>query len=163
VKYSVDFGKLKPYGYLGLGANILLNATGTANYTNNSESGSQSPTDGTIPLLYKRNTFNRAVVLGIGIRYKVNKNFISIDIRYMNGLTNLTKISNDYYNSGSLDLSTSVTQFRWIGDLFKVNNLSISLGYSYPLYSPRKIKSEDKAQAFFKKFFKLKSDKKGNG
>jgi hypothetical protein len=162
LKYSREIGRVIPYGYLGLSTNILLSASATANFTNSYESGnSLPPVEGNYPLSYKRNALNKSIVLGIGAAFKVKRNFISIDLRYMGGLTNLTKASTNYYENGSTDIATSITTYRSVSDFFRIDNISLSFGYSRPIYNPRRIKVIE-APAFFKKIFNKKTKKSSN-
>jgi hypothetical protein len=140
LRYSRKFGKFDPYLYAGYSFNSLVGANGQAIFTSNSAFGSSVISEGTIPLLYKRNKSNSALVVGLGSSYKIGKNFITIDLRYMNGLTNLTNIENNYYDAaGSSAVSNSITQYRLTGDIFKLDNFAISFGFRYPLYKPRKL------------------------
>jgi hypothetical protein len=139
LRYSRKFGRFDPYLYAGYAFNSLIGANGQVVYTNNSLSSSV-PSEGAIPLLYKRNKSNSSLVFGLGSSYKIGKNFITVDLRYMNGLTNLTNIENNYYDAaGSSVLSNSITQYRLIGDVIKLDNFAISFGFRYPLYKPRKL------------------------
>jgi len=140
LRYSRKFGKFDPYVYAGYSFNSLVGANGQAVFTSNSAFGSSVISEGTIPLLYKRNKSNSSLVVGLGSSYKIGKNFITIDLRYMNGLTNLTNIENNYYDAaGSSAVSNSITQYRLTGDIFKLDNFAVSFGFRYPLYKPRKL------------------------
>lgn len=158
LRYSRKFGRFDPYLYAGYAFNSLVGANGQVVYTNNSLSSSV-PSEGAIPLLYKRNKSNSSLVLGLGSSYKIGKYFITVDLRYMNGLTNLTNIENNYYDAaGSSTISNSITQYRLTGDVFKLDNFAISFGFRYPLYKPRKLhKSREQFDGL--KVFK-KKDKK---
>jgi opacity protein-like surface antigen len=143
LRYSRKFGRFDPYIYGGFAFNSLLTANGQAALTNNSENSSVS-SEGTFPLLFKRNKSNKSLVFGIGTSYKMGRDFITVDLRYMNGLTNLAKIGSTFYDAAnSQDLSTTITQYRLIGDVFKLDNFSISFGYRHPLYKPRKLISSN--------------------
>jgi hypothetical protein len=141
IRYSRKFGKFDPYVYGGVAFNSLIGANGQVVFTSNSEVGSSVISEGTIPLLYKRNKSNSSMVFGLGSSYKIGKNFITVDLRYMNGLTSLTNIENNYYDAaGSSAVSNSITQYRLTGDIFKLDNVAISFGFKYPLYKPRKLR-----------------------
>ncbi len=147
-KYADHLGKVRPFGYLGFSMNFLVSAQAQLTYVNRTpgatalESFSESRTQGAdVDLMYKRNFLNRSIILGGGIRYKVGKDFVVIDARYMGGLTNVTNASRNFYNAKSgYDLAETVSKYSFIGDYFRVDNLSVSIGYVKPLYDPRKIR-----------------------
>lgn len=37
-------------------------------------------------------------------------------------------------------LSSNVTKYRYVSDLFRMDNLSLSFGFIHPIYDPRKVK-----------------------
>ncbi len=140
IKYSYDSGRIRPFGYAGMAANLLiasrlsLNGTDFNSPSPKTQQVSQGP-DVTIP--YHRNFFNRSIVLGGGAKYKVGINFFYLDVRYMVGLTNLGKNS---YSLANGQMDPLATKYGYASDYFRLDNLSISLGFVKPLYNPRKKK-----------------------
>lgn len=133
LKYQIDSGKFRPFVYAGVAANLLLSAKLSPEGTdfNAPFVGTQQVStaqDQSIKSL--RNAFNRSLVFGAGAKYKVGKNFFYVDVRYMAGLSNLTK------NNGFNPLFVQFPQLRT--DYYRLDNLSISFGYVQPLYDPRK-------------------------
>jgi opacity protein-like surface antigen len=154
LKYSfIDSGKIRPFAYAGIAANLLLDAklspdgTDMNAPTEGATQGSQAP-DISIKKMGMRNFFNSSLVIGGGTKYKVGKNFFFVDLRYMAGLTNIAK------NSGFNPL---LVQFQYQSDFFRLDNFSISFGYIKPLYNPRKKK---KAVAGFLEKIGLKKGRK---
>jgi len=144
LKYRDNLGKVRPFGYAGLSLNLLVGANvqlQTENVSPNlTDNSSRVPTEGpNVNIGYKRNFLNRSIVVGGGAYYKIGKDFIFADLRYIVGLTNLTKESKNYYNEDGSLLSTA-GRYRWIGDYYRLDNLSISIGYVKPIYNPRRIK-----------------------
>lgn len=144
VKYRDHLGKVRPFGYVGFALNMLLSATAELKTENRNPdltgSASQVPTEGpNVTITYKRNFINRSILVGGGAYYKIGKDFLFADVRYMAGMSNLTKESQNYYNEDGSFLTTT-GRYRWVGDYFRLNNLSLSIGYVRPLYNPRKIK-----------------------
>ncbi|HRE68624.1 MAG TPA: porin family protein [Cyclobacteriaceae bacterium] len=139
IKYADDSGKIRPFGYAGFAFNFLFSSRG-----NNWEYRNESATAGVVEitdrpenLTHKRKFLNRSLVFGGGAKYKVGKNFFYADLRYMPGLSNLTKETNIYYDDkGNFD--PSVVKFAEVSDFFRLDNLSISVGFIRPLYNPRK-------------------------
>ncbi|MBS1488538.1 MAG: PorT family protein [Bacteroidetes bacterium] len=139
LKYSYDSGTIRPFFLAGVAANLLLGARLSPDQVdyNSPLVGSQKASQGAdLILTSMRNQINRSLILGGGVKYKVGKNFIVGEIRYMAGLSNLTK--SIYTANGQL--SPGVIQYQYASPLFRLDNLSISIGYVQPLYNPRKKK-----------------------
>lgn len=138
VKYADDSGKIRPFGYIGMAFNLLISSSGSLRFVDITPPQSEFPATGPDEKInYKRNTINRSLVIGGGFKYKIGKDFVYADVRYMAGLTNLTKTEKNYYaEDGSFD--PSIPQYQYISDLFRLDNLSISFGYIHPIYNPRK-------------------------
>ncbi|MGE0590326.1 MAG: porin family protein [Cyclobacteriaceae bacterium] len=144
VKYRDNLGKIRPFGYVGFAFNLLFTSNVELRTENRSpllsETGSQVPTEGpNVKIGYKRNLFNRSLLAGGGAYYKIGKDFLFADVRYMAGMTNLADETESYYNEDGT-LATTIGRYRWVGDYFRLDNLSFSIGYVKPLYNPRKIK-----------------------
>lgn len=158
VKYTDDSGKVRPFGYAGFAVNLLLSSKGP-NWLlkNNSSDGSSKEADGTAEnLTHKRNFVNQSLVLGGGAKYKIGKDFVYADVRYMAGLSNLTKQETNYYTEeGNFD--PAVPKYSYASDLFRLDNLSISFGYIHPIYNPRK-KAKPRLSSLFKKKVKVEAE-----
>jgi len=138
-------GRVRPYAYAGGAVNLLLNARVEQEFNDRTEgTGSEAakvaPTSGAARTInYKRNVFNRSLVFGGGAKFKMGKDFVVVDVRYMPGLSSVTNMKYNNYSSKAQDeIDPSTWQYTTIGDMFRVNNFSISLGYVRPLYNPRK-------------------------
>lgn len=152
LKYRDHFGKVRPFGYAGISFNMMLSATVELATENRSPTlsgtGSQVPTEGpNVNIGYKRNFLNRSFIVGGGAYYKIGRDFLFADLRYMGGMTNLAKESEIYYNEDGT-LATTIGRYRWVGDYFRLDNISISFGYVKPLYNPRKIKKARTKKVF---------------
>lgn len=157
-KYSDSQGKVRPYGYVGYGTNLLLKSAASLNYANlDSRENSVITDPADEKITYKRNRLNNSLVFGGGVRYKVGKDFIFADVRYMAGLSNLTNEETNYYRDGTFDLAIDATRTRWISDYFRLDNLAISVGFVKPLYDPRKIKRA-RTHGLFRKINKQQKD-----
>lgn len=148
LKYSDSKGRIRPFVYAGGALNLLLGSSATMVYENVSPGlGSQSNATGpNVKLGYNRKFLNRSVLFGGGARYKVGKDFLFVDARYMAGLTNLAG-NNGYINDpGSQNPNQPITNdalshYRYVDGYFRLDNISFSIGYIKPLYDPRKIKT----------------------
>jgi hypothetical protein len=138
IKYSDDSGKIRPFGYAGFAFNLLISSRGNDwEFRNESPNGVKEITGRPESLTYKRRFLNHSLVFGGGAKYKIGKNFVYADLRYMAGLSNLTKENKIYYNAdGTFD--PSIVKFAEVSDFFRLDNLSISVGFIRPIYNPRK-------------------------
>jgi hypothetical protein len=153
IKYADDSGKIRPFGYAGFAVNLLWSARGPDWLLKNNNSdgkGSAQEANGNAEVLTpKRNLFNTSLVFGGGVKYKIGKDFVYADLRYMAGLTNLTNLENNYYDDkGNFD--PAVAKYAQASDIFRLDNVSISFGYIHPIYNPRK-KSKPRLGTLFKK------------
>jgi hypothetical protein len=161
VKYSDDSGRIRPFGYAGFAINMLLSARGPdwEFVNNNSDAeGSAKTADGSTEVLSsKRNFLNQSIVFGGGAKYKIGKDFIYADVRYMVGLSNVTDVENNYYSDdGSFD--PAGPKYAYVSDLFRLDNFSLSFGYIHPIYNPRK-KSKPRFSTLFRKKSEAKTEK----
>jgi opacity protein-like surface antigen len=152
VKYSFqNKGKFKPYAYAGYSTNFLIGDKGVIKYKNGepaltSENETiNSVTSPDINLRYQRNTTNNAFIVGGGIRRKIGLNYWFVDLRYSFGLRNIVNEKNHYAdNTNSQKYQQSLVPlmlYQQTEDYFRLDNLSISVGYIHPLYKPRKLKN----------------------
>jgi hypothetical protein len=158
VKYQKDSGRFRPFGYVGISANLLFNsklATEAIDYNSPGPNVQQISQGADVNISYKRNLFNRSLVFGGGIKYKVGKNFLFADVRYQLGLNNIAKNS---YTTSSGQFDQLVSNYPYASDYFRLDNLSISFGYIKPIYDPRKRKPP--VAGLFEKLGIRKSKKK---
>lgn len=145
VRYGWHKGKIRPFAYAGGALNLLLSAKVEEQY-NDRTKGEGLEADNVIPtpeltrtITYRRNFLNRSLVFGGGAKFKIGKDFVLVDVRYMPGLSNVTNYKYNNYSSRSRDeIDPSAWQFATISDLFRVNSFSFSVGYVRPLYNPRR-------------------------
>jgi Outer membrane protein beta-barrel domain len=138
-------GRFRPYVYAGGAVNLLLVAR-AEEVLNDRTIGVGTEADAVTTtaaparnIMYKRNFFNRSLVFGVGTKIKFNKDFITIDLRYMPGLSSVVNLKTNNYGSRERDMwDESATQYASVSDIFRVNNYSISIGYVRPIYNPRK-------------------------
>lgn len=86
-----------------------------------------------------RNRFNYSMFLGAGLNYKIGLNYIVFEARYAMGMLNVTNVKNRWREdfTDGRDLKFPPGQ---VNDDFKLNSLSVLIGFVKPLYKPRKIK-----------------------
>lgn len=146
LKYNFERGKFKPFIFAGYSTNILFNDKANINSLDILNNGEASQPTGVqnVNMAYKRNTLNRAIFVGGGLKRKIGLNYIFVDIRYSFGLRNIVKERNLYSTpstSGKYAESQEVImRYGHVDDYLRLDNLSISVGYIHPLYKPRKLK-----------------------
>lgn len=164
VVYSDHLGKYRPYGYVGYSVQYLIADRGDITITNNrpavssgeelvaSEERENAPEESPqLSLLYKRNRMNQSVFLGGGLKIKIGLDYLFFDVRYSMGLKNVvseknlyadyTESSNEYmYSAEHIASMDPPTQFMHVDDLFRLDNVSFSIGFLRPLYKPRELK-----------------------
>jgi hypothetical protein len=151
IKYDLNSGLYKPFVYVGYSTNLLIGDKGTITYNNGEpaltskeEETVNSVTSPDLNLRYKRNFMNNALLVGGGLRRKIGLNYWFIDARYSFGLKNVVNVKNHYVNNTSSndykDSLTPLILYAQTEDYFRLDNLSISIGYIHPLYKPRKLK-----------------------
>ena len=144
--------KLRPFGYVGFAVSYLFSASNQFTYTDNKPTGAKLVSEGPAEsVIDQRNQLNRSWLVGGGVRYKIGHNFVYADLRYMGGLSNIANQATIYYEDpanidnaqiGNPDnyLSSNTTRYHYVSDLFRLDNLSLTVGYVHPLYKPRKLK-----------------------
>jgi hypothetical protein len=81
-----------------------------------------------------RNKVNYSFFVGGGVRYKRGLDYVFADVRYGFGLSNIVVPTSTYGQQ------TPAIEFGHVDDLFRIDNLALSIGYVRPLYKPRKLK-----------------------
>jgi hypothetical protein len=151
IKYSSNKGMFKPFVYVGYSTNFLVGDKATIKYdngepalTSKEEQTINSVTSPDINMRYKRNSVNNALLIGLGVRRKIGLNYWFVDVRYAFGLKNIVNVKNHYSNNtDGNEYKKSLTPlmlYQQTEDYFRLDNLSISVGYTHPLYKPRKLK-----------------------
>ena len=162
-KYSDNKGLFRPIGYVGGALNLLIGSKASLESVNVNPGpdASQTLTQGPdVSFKYLRHSVNRSVVIGGGLRYKVGKDFVFADLRYMAGLSNMSKrniySTNPALSQGPLEPSTNdpISRYRYVDSYFRLDNLSLSIGYVKPLYDPRKVKNARGAKSVSRKIRK---------
>jgi hypothetical protein len=142
LKYTDNIGKIRPFGYAGYSVSYLLSDNLKVIYENNDDNfesdkiGDFSTEEYESPnRKYRdaRNLINQSVVIGGGIRVKNGLNFWFVDLRYSFVLNNLVK-EDEVFNTAEIDRSGHVDDFM------RIDVLSLSIGYVFPQYNPRKLK-----------------------
>ena len=133
VTYDFEFGKLKPFlragGSIGYLANV--NSKITREYIESSNNTDVKSPD--IKISDYRNQLNFWGIVGGGLKYRIPRGYVILDVRYNIGLLNQTNINNRIIND-----SEQIWKYHHMNDNFLLNNGSVSLGYVRLLYKPER-------------------------
>jgi len=137
VKYKFNFKNLpsiKVYANAGVAVDLLLKSTFPADGTTLNTKG--DPEVGFALITTKdHNILNFGVFAGGGITYKMGEGFFSLEGRYQYTFTNFTKPEKvlNPTNPQSINLLAQ-------HDLYKLNHIAFSIGYTRSMYFPKKLK-----------------------
>lgn len=155
VQYNDTRGKYRPYGFVGYSVHYLLGAKSTITLYNSKPVANSSTEEivralkesPNFDILYMRNRLNHSAVLGGGLKVKVGLDFVFVDVRYNMGLKNVTSEKNLYGDNDEAATSAKIIgtydpSMGWgdVSDLFRIDNVSLSIGFLRPLYKPRELK-----------------------
>jgi hypothetical protein len=115
---------------LGVSADYLLSSSTTI--ISNRKGSSQVPED---KVSLYRNKFNSGLLLSAGYKRKIGKGFLIAEVRYKMGLLPMSSKADTYSNSVML------FDYKFVDGIFKLNTLSVSVGYLINKYNPKKLLS----------------------
>jgi hypothetical protein len=163
VSIADQFGRYRPYGFVGYSVSWMLNDRGSIALEKVTRkelaSGEGENTEKKIELeklevqspdlnlIKRRNRLNHSVIFGAGLKYKIGLDFVFVELRYSIGLKNIADANNMYasYSYGPTTPEWVKTfeptgAFTHVDDYFRLDNLAISFGFLRPLYKPRELK-----------------------
>jgi len=133
VTYDFEYGKLKPFLRAGgsIGYLVNVNSKITREYIGLSNNIDVKSPD--LNISDYRNQLNFWGIVGGGIKYRIPRGYVMLDVRYNIGLLNQTNINNRIIKD-----SEQIWKYHHMDDNFLLNNGSVSVGYVYLLYKPEK-------------------------
>lgn len=157
VKLTYPGNKYYPYVYAGYSPNYNFITTSDAVYKGHSDIGKETSIetkDDNLDISPIRNRFSNSVILGIGLKRRINLNYVFVDVRYKMGLSNRLNRSAQY-DFDKEDINKYALTYLQQDNDFRQNELNITFGYIWPKYKARKRKSVT-AGSFIKGMFKKK-------
>lgn len=143
VKYSFDrfyksrVRKFLPQAFAGVSINYLFIDRGQLEVFNNNlgDNGLNTiiATSPSIDFLPYRNNLNTSFIVGGAAKYKWKLDYLFAEVRYGFGLKNMVTSTTTFAGS-------PMQEFGHVDDYFRLDNLSVSVGFIKPLYKPRKLK-----------------------
>lgn len=116
----------------GISADYLLGASINI-FSDRGDNNSTVP-ENTHDVMRQRNPFNAGAILSTGFKRKIGKGFLIAEVRYKLGLLPMLTEADTYENS------TLVYDYHYVDGIFKLNTLSLSVGYLLNRYNPKKLK-----------------------
>jgi hypothetical protein len=139
LSYEVNLGNWRPYGRAGVMGGYLLSATVdiTREYTVIDDAIPGDVTVLNADFKSMRKDINLWAVLGGGVKYKIPKGFIVLDLRYNIGLMLQNNPSMNRYTSSD-QVQDGNFQGYYTDPDFSMNSIVFTLGYMRSLYKPKK-------------------------
>lgn len=133
-----------PYVYGGYSPNYNVYTTSTASYNViNKINGNENPIEERVldisPL---RNRVSHSIVVGAGLKRRIKYQYVFVDLRYKIGLKNLLNSDNQYVFLDDPDKYKDVNEYsgnyKQIDSQFRESDFSLTVGYVWPQYKPRR-------------------------
>lgn len=128
LEYEFTINKTHFIARAGFSAARISKATGEPSRTSslNSQSGPDLDITG-----YRKNMLYSGIV-GAGVRYKIPRGILLVDLRANLGFNNIVRSEKRYQNPELYN------RYFYLDDDFSLNTISLSVGYYFSFYSPRK-------------------------
>lgn len=131
--YDFEYGKFKPFLRAGFSVGYLSNVNGKIIRKFIDDSQNADVKGPNINLQEHRKQVNYRGIIGGGIKYHIPKGYVMFDIRYNLGLSNQVKPENRIISN-----SEQIWKYHSIDNNFTLNDVSLSFGYVYLLYKPKR-------------------------
>lgn len=149
LKYTYVRKKLSPYVYAGISLSGLISANQrylfsdkTPEYVGNEIVGEAvQTTEGDQNITFRRDRLNRAFHVGVGARLKYKLDYLFVDIRYSVGMNNAVIDDHLVRKEGVAGSDLSAFSVAYVDDQFRLDQAMVQVGYIWPLYKPRKLKT----------------------
>jgi len=135
VSYNFTETDFKPYVRVGIVPAILLVAKAEANrsYINTGNTYLDPLEVANVDIMNGRRFINLWAFAGAGFNYKLGPGNFFLDLRYYMNLLNQVKPGSDPFMFPDLTF-----KIYYANDEFFLNNLTVTAGYMFPLYRPKK-------------------------
>ncbi len=133
--YDFELGKFSPYLRLGGGISYLFTSEAILEreYTDESLPTVTGPP---IDMLGQRNNVNFFSTAGAGLKFKIPRGIIVLDVRHNWYFLQQNRPSKRYENN------ILTYEYHYVDDDFKLGNVSVSLGYTYSFHKIKLIKKK---------------------
>ena len=129
VQYQIKpKSKFNPFLTVGPGISYLVSATRQQVFNHQSGAGVSGPD---VPIINSMKSAVFSVVVGTGIKIKVGSVYLTTDLRYQYGLSNITN------SSARTNLENTFDYVSQFND-YSINNFAIMIGGAYSVFKPKK-------------------------
>jgi hypothetical protein len=144
-----------PYIYGGYAPTYNVITNTDAVLINNQNSAEIRTEDKNLDISRIRTDFSHSYIVGIGVKRRIKYHFVFIDVRYKIGMYN--RLVREEQNSFEADpgINKYTNTYLQQDNDFRQNEVTITAGYVWPRYKPRKRKSVT-AKYFLGNLFKKK-------
>ena len=132
LQYSVLKSKLNPYVSLGLSADYLLQSSITMNRLRVNANSIQ---ERTFNVTASRQRINLNAIASAGIKLRLGSGYVVSELRFSYGLSSINE-ANDAFTIDDYLLFDNA----YADNTMKLNSLSLSVGYIYNVFNPKKLK-----------------------
>lgn len=133
---NYTFSKVKyvdPFIRLGIAPGFILSSN--ANLKGTYLDNSHIPKSGAdFSNIERRNNFELWTFFGAGVKYKIPRGYLILDLRYNIGMTEYVQVDEQQIDP----TSELLWKYGYVDDKFKLNNFIFTIGYSYTFYKPVK-------------------------
>ncbi len=124
------FSRFNPYVALGVSTDYLLGA----NLTIDRKRGDNRPVEEkSASIVPQREKLNISAMASAGIKVRIAGGYAVAEVRYKYGVTNVNSKSTTYDNQPLL------FDYHYVDGIFKLNCVSLSLGYVHNFFNPKKL------------------------
>lgn len=132
ISYDLTSGNFRPYVRIGIEPGMLFTARaeGIREYTNLA----RSPIEiANVDIINIRRMFNVWGFAGTGFNYNLGPGDVFLDLRFHMNLLSQVRPGSDLYQYPELTMS-----MYYVPEKILLNNFSVTAGYMFPLYRPKK-------------------------
>ena len=138
LKYNIGKHKFVNYYYGGIEYNFLRSSQfSTINRTIGTRSTQENGYDLDIGNNSLRKRQNLSLMIGLGFKYRIGKDFIVLDGKFSRQLLGVNNISNRYTGTDANYLNF---RYGYVDNDIRLNTIFISAGFVYSFYKAKKIK-----------------------
>lgn len=128
--YEFKLKFLNPYLRAGFNLDYIFGASSSLKRTF-SDGNQDDLTGPDLDVIDDRTAFNYSLIVGGGIKYKIKKGYLLLDLKYNFGLNNVVNGDNRYTDS------EKVFYYNYTDDNFSLNNFYLSVGYMFSFYKTK--------------------------
>lgn len=131
IQYQFNNVKFKPYVALGVEADYLMSADLSGSRT---RKGYQFIEEKSFDLKAQREKFNVSAIVSAGTHIELGGGFVVAEVRFVYGITKVNSPTTAFSVDNNLPFA-----YGYADSVYKLNSLSITAGYVYNIFNPKKL------------------------